>query len=206
MFSDMPSPSIHPNDYARKFNNAVELFLAEVPSSLADYLWEPDRRIEVRVEGEKEDLDGFAVAARLTSSHDSALDRYCRVREAREALRTIAQIALTPDRSDEGASCFGFHLRNLSCLRVDERGQVSVRHDPIIEALTEKGVDATRIRICTVCKRVFWAGRMDQFRCSKQCGQIHRVREWRKQYPGTYKPRRILGRTQETTMDHKKGA
>lgn len=193
LFRNLPSPSVDPNRYARMFNKAVEAFLSEVPSALSDYLWSP-LLPEGAVEGDDEELDGSALAAQLTRAHEAALDRYCLVREAREAFRTISDIAAS-DRIEEAQSCFGFHLRTYSCLRIDEKGRVSVRQNPIIEALGGQGIEAARIRICTICKQVFWAGRLDQFRCSKQCGQIHRVRTWRERYPETYKPRRILGKS-----------
>ena len=53
------------------------------------------------------------------------------------------------------------------------------------------GVEARRIRQCSECKRIFWAGRMDKFACTKKCVQRRRVRLWRERYPETYKLQRI---------------
>ena len=60
----------------------------------------------------------------------------------------------------------------------------------IFQAL--QGVQAYRIRECPICKRIFWAGRIDQAACSKQCNQTRRARIWRKNYQEKYKAQRFL--------------
>lgn len=60
----------------------------------------------------------------------------------------------------------------------------------IFQAL--QGVQAYRIRNCPICRRIFWAGRIDQAACSKQCNQTRRARLWRKNYQEKYKAQRFL--------------
>lgn len=67
--------------------------------------------------------------------------------------------------------------RGVRGLRVDEQGVIRISIDPLMEAL--KGVEAARIRRCAICKRFFWAGRITQKCCSKQCANNYRVRRFR---------------------------
>ena len=52
----------------------------------------------------------------------------------------------------------------------DPDGKLRVELDEISRAL--EGVDATRIRECEVCRRIFWAGRIDMVCCSHRCGNV----------------------------------
>jgi len=55
-----------------------------------------------------------------------------------------------------------------------------------------KGVEATRIRECPICRNFFWAGRADKRGCSDKCSKVLRSREWRERYPEKYKHRSYL--------------
>jgi hypothetical protein len=74
-------------------------------------------------------------------------------------------------------------------LTLDGDGKILIQTGPLLELV--KGVEARRIRQCSECKRIFWAGRMDKFACTKKCVQRRRVRLWRERYPETYKLQRI---------------
>lgn len=56
-------------------------------------------------------------------------------------------------------------------------------------ALVE-GVDVTRLRVCEICKRLFWAFRKDAFGCSKKCCQNYRIRKHRNKQKNRFLPRR----------------
>lgn len=74
-------------------------------------------------------------------------------------------------------------------LAVDSNGKIQVKPGLLLE--TVNGVEAGRIRQCSECKHIFWAGRMDKFACTRQCGQRRRVRLWRERYAEHYKLQRV---------------
>jgi len=81
----------------------------------------------------------------------------------------------------------------LTVLVVDANGKIQVQPGPLIEVV--KDVEVERIRRCSECNRLFWAGRMDKAACTKKCGQRRRVRLWRERYAERdreqYKLRRV---------------
>jgi hypothetical protein len=50
---------------------------------------------------------------------------------------------------------------------------------------------AYRIRRCSECPCIFWAGRIDKFACCKKCRNRRNVRKWREHYPEGYKLQRV---------------
>lgn len=121
-----------------------------------------------------------------------ALCRYDDFRKVREKLRKLVRIAQTaPEQKG-----FGFYFLNRvdvhASLRVDKDGTVKISFDPFAEAI--EGVDATRIRECNDCRRIFWATRKDQSCCSKDCANRYHVRRHREKYasdPIGHKLRRL---------------
>lgn len=79
-------------------------------------------------------------------------------------------------------------------LALDDEGKFILKHHKILEAI--EGVEAFRIRQCPICQRIYWAGRLDQLACSKQCNQTRRARAWRKSYSTKYKLQRIKKATE----------
>lgn len=61
----------------------------------------------------------------------------------------------------------------------DKQGQGTL-DDRLIQIITDKKVDKTRIRECEVCKRIFWAKRKDAEQCgSAKCKSTLSTRLWR---------------------------
>src|SRR5262249_24911680 len=56
---------------------------------------------------------------------------------------------------------------------VNEKGRIDFWHDWLSRALSD--VEASRIRRCQNCGKIYWAGRIDQPCCSKSCANIRRV-------------------------------
>jgi len=73
-------------------------------------------------------------------------------------------------------------------LSVDSTGKLEVKQGPLLDALV--GVEADRIRRCSECPRIFWAGRIDKRACGDKCVNRRNVRLWRNRYP-QYKLRRV---------------
>lgn len=69
-------------------------------------------------------------------------------------------------------------------LGVDGEGKLQVKRWPLLDALV--GVEADRIRRCSECPRIFWAGRIDKYACSDKCVNRRNVRLWRERYAAQY--------------------
>jgi hypothetical protein len=62
-------------------------------------------------------------------------------------------------------------------LVVDKNGLLSISDDPLLRAL--RGVRADRIRSCAVCKRIFWAPRVNSECCGETCRKTFNQRNSR---------------------------
>lgn len=135
----------------------------------------------------------------------AALIRYERLIHARKILEEIAEKGASVDGYRRFHSQTGkwpytsllstflspFPDINVS-LHIDQQGQIAIKPDELLDALL--GAEAERIRQCPICNSIFWAGRIDQKGCSKQCANIirvHRCRELAKDRAGQYKIARI---------------
>jgi hypothetical protein len=130
------------------------------------------------------------VPQHLVESHE----RYELLRGALGALRAIA-------RSKGASSIELTQPAGLIGLRVNEKGEVDFTPSLVCEAL--QGLPASRIRECqnSACRRIFWAGRLDQPCCSRECANARRVRKWRDKYQDVYKQNRIAKqRTHEAKL------
>jgi hypothetical protein len=74
-------------------------------------------------------------------------------------------------------------------LALDGQGKLKVERWPLLDALV--GVEADRIRRCSECPRIFWAGRIDKHACSDKCVNRRNVRLWREHYAENYKIQRV---------------
>jgi hypothetical protein len=74
-------------------------------------------------------------------------------------------------------------------LDVDSEGNLQLTQGPLLDALM--GVPAGRIRRCSECQRIFWAGRIDKHACSDKCVNRRNVRIWRERYTEHYKIKRV---------------
>jgi hypothetical protein len=79
--------------------------------------------------------------------------------------------------------------------QVDQQGKLHLSVGPMIAAL--EGVDPSRIRICKVCKRIYWAVRSDARCCSKECSHKLRTRRWRLNYLEVHKAQRVKQAAEE---------
>ncbi len=115
-----------------------------------------------------------------------AVGRYDEFRETRKNLRELIHTYQNTKRRKEESRKEGILFLNLfstlsisSTLRfnVDEEGKIRISGDLLGEAL--EGVEVERLRECEVCRRIFWAGRLDQHTDATPCRNILRKRRWR---------------------------
>jgi hypothetical protein len=80
-------------------------------------------------------------------------------------------------------------------LVVDERGRLGVTENPLLKSLV--GIPIERIRSCAVCRRFFWAPRVNSECCSGRCRKSYNQRnsrEARRKLLANKKPRSRKGR------------
>jgi hypothetical protein len=66
-------------------------------------------------------------------------------------------------------------------LQVTSKGNIQVKTGRFVDIL--EGVEAERIRRCSECTRIFWAGRVDKSACDDKCVNRRNVRLHRERYP-----------------------
>jgi hypothetical protein len=125
---------------------------------------------------------------RVESDWASQLEKYQLVWGALSALRRIAEFSVRIGE-DEGYVSLLTKEVNISLgdivpkgsgyIYADETGKIQFKKSPIITAL--ENVEANRIRKCeyTKCGRIYWAGRLDQRCCGKNCANSRRVQKHR---------------------------
>lgn len=79
-------------------------------------------------------------------------------------------------------------MGSISILTIDASGNLRLEPGLLLKII--EGVEAKRIRQCSECKRIFWAGRIDKLACNTKCLQRRRVRLWRERYLEKYKGQR----------------
>ena len=153
-------------------------FINSLPASTREFIGETDKDKDYSFDLANASL--FSSEKRLNEAHI----RYEFLLKALEVLRAIA-------RRNQHQRPPPFELFAAAALEINEFGKIAVSSNTLIDALTDKKVEANRIRECPICNHIFWAGRIDQPACSKRCGHILRSRKWRKSYEKKYKNQRI---------------
>jgi predicted nucleic acid-binding Zn ribbon protein len=110
---------------------------------------------------------------RIKANQD-AVDRYETFRIAREKVACLAKLNQIELDTRRGMT----QLLRFLDIQIDEQGIIHPRDDWFIKSVTE--VEATRIRECQVCDRIFWAGKIGLQGCSSRCLDILRKRNKRK--------------------------
>ncbi len=87
-------------------------------------------------------------------------------------------------------------------LKTDQHGRIHYSLTPLLEALN--GIEAARIRECPICRKIFWAGRIDRPCCSSKCAGTLRGRRWRERYGERYKQQRIQKENEKEALEHQK--
>lgn len=107
---------------------------------------------------------------------DDAVREYTFFRDSQDKLRKIIDMV---ERRNSWLR-FMFPLETSGTITVNEHGVVEISHDRFAAAVD--GVDATLIRECQNCQRIFWAGRKDKNSCSAACAHVLRNRRYRERY------------------------
>jgi hypothetical protein len=141
----------------------------------------------------------FNDSRKFPETFNVTLARYNLLRDSRDWLRAIAKRFRDP--SAKRAKLFSLPpvQRLRVTARTDERAILHFAPHPLLKAL--EGTDATRIRRCPICGKIYWAERIDSGACKKTCKGTRRTRKWRIRYQERYKPRRIA-KKEQTESEH----
>jgi hypothetical protein len=66
-------------------------------------------------------------------------------------------------------------------------------------------IEVERIRVCPVCTRLYWAGRLDQSACRAMCSNVLRAKRWREKHGAKYKSKRRAAASSKTKVKTRKG-
>jgi len=136
-----------------------------------------------------------SLSATLISPHEirhpslilSRMHWYEGVRKVREEILAIAMYFSSlrntgeqlVERNKHWWSSGLFQLPELRpFLIVGEDGRLSVHLTGLAAAVD--GVEGDRIRLCLICRKVFWANRRDSSTCSPKCSSVYRQRNHRR--------------------------
>lgn len=140
---------------------AVNQCLGSLSKRFQNYVWQ---------EAKKQSLSEWTIY--------DAMARYTFVRESREKLRVISRFINAENPAE--AAYLSPQLKTYGQILVDDDGKLYVGRDKFAAAID--GVEASRIRECAICQRLFWAGRKTQQGCSTACAHALRNRRYRARY------------------------
>lgn len=130
-----------------------------------------------------------------------AFDRASLIWKVHGLMRAIARYAKSWNEGEEtdlDQSSRRFLTPDIDIeLVIDEKGRIQQKENLLFDVII--GVEATRIRECEVCHRIFWAGRLNQFCCSRACAHVLRNRRYRERYrQGFYQGAKLTPKEQQT--------
>ncbi len=135
--------------------------------------WYPTLQAIIRYEEFEKLRDQFQLLVKFAFKHPSWLKQF----EKRKLDKPTKKIAFMTKRFKKEKLQFeNFLLPILGNTRfeIEENGVLKTNFDEFSEAVN--GQDIRRIRECGVCQRIFWAGRVDKFCCSKKCNLVLNTR------------------------------
>lgn len=125
------------------------------------------------------------------------LYRYNLVRDARE---NISRIISRYKQYKPDLSMPVFTVT--TTIRISNDGLIEFERDDFMRAI--EGVEVERLRRCAICSKFFWAGRLDQQCCSKNCANTLRNRRWRANSKEYYATRVLKENNPQANQDSKK--
>jgi hypothetical protein len=137
-------------------------------------LWGGTRRAVERYENFRHVRNQIHGLARFVSQLPSWEQQFENSRrKAPTKLQSFASCLKSPTESFVSDS-YPIPLLGLIRYEIDNNGSVLLKPDDFTEAMISKdteghSVDVRRIRECAKCRRIFWAGRVDNFVCSSKC-------------------------------------
>lgn len=165
----------------------VTFWARDFPENFRNYIWPKDAK-------EKSEAIG------LEKYIDLAISKYTFVHNCREDLRAIIQLVDSTTAAPFLLPQLGPAILTLTYIYLDKDGLIQFEGDVFTQAV--EGVEASRIRECAICKRIYWAGRITQQCCSTACAHALRNRRYRARYKD-YLIRRHLKESQAAEQDSK---
>jgi hypothetical protein len=149
--------------YSAHLNRAIEIIneaIDGLPDVFRDFIWMGNAQPRIDDSDLEEHIDGI-------------ISNYMFVRETRKSLRAIIHASRSgSDRYPQ--------IPIQAYVYLDSNGILHTMLNEFAEAID--GVEASRIRECAICRRIFWAGRKTQQCCSTACAHALRNRRYRAKY------------------------
>ena len=102
---------------------------------------------------------------------------YERIRAIRKDLYLLAEIGQGIDKHLGRQLDIALGVLLVEYAYLDKEGRIRRQRNPYAEML--EGVEASRIRACLICRKLFWATRKDKKCCSEEHSAIIRQRQSR---------------------------
>lgn len=131
------------------------------------------------------------------------LHRYNFARNARKNLSEIIdryKRSKSDDPLYKGFSASVFAIT--ATVRISSEGLIEFEKDEFLRAIED--VEVERLRCCAICGKYFWAGRLDQQCCSKNCANALRNRRWRENSKEYYATRVLKENSAQANQDSEK--
>lgn len=90
-------------------------------------------------------------------------------------------------------------------IEVNKNGYIELKTTEFFDFISSHKIEARRIRSCVICGDVFWAKRIENFACSKKCGNIWRQKKWQSQNKDKYNERRRSNYVYKKVIEKTKG-
>lgn len=113
------------------------------------------------------------------------MSRYRQIWDATIKLRGIARAVDVRVKTGRWATpFFGFNdsYTPPPLMEVGKDGILYEFKSLFSEVIASEKIEVVRVRVCEVCKRIFWAGRITMKGCSARCGDVLRKRRLRERY------------------------
>jgi|SRR5688572_652295 len=133
------------------------------PKQIAERHLEWSKRTDIKAKQEYEEF------GRLVASNNAVRERYRLIHNARQTFRRFAIL---------GKGRLTVPVPAELILDVDEKRGAVVRHrDPLLSMILGERLDY--VRVCPICGRIFFAGRVNQEACPDSCADALRQRKKR---------------------------
>lgn len=155
--------------------NFPELFKTFVFHSTSDELNELIREMEHAQP--MSDADEAIFWKRLIGIQNKTIDLYERIRAIRKDLYRLVEIGENAEKYFEQQLDIALGLFLIERAYLDKEGRLHRQPNPYGELI--EGVEVSRIRACLICRKLFWAQRIDKKCCSEEHSAVIRQRQIR---------------------------
>lgn len=160
-------------EYLKNFPVA---FQAYIFYSTSDEMNRVFRELDERAQDMSE-ADELVIWNKLIGIQSKEISLYERIRAIRNDLYLLAEIGQSIDKYLGQQLDIALGVLLVEYAYLDKEGRIRRQSNPYAEMM--EGVEASRIRACLICRKLFWASRKDKKCCSEEHSAIIRQRQSR---------------------------